>query len=635
MTNDAANQRFHDVIHWRVDRSTPYKQLVYTDSVGQDQFYRPNEAPKVIADALLSGNDADEPKENPLDECVEIPPQVYDLLPTQYRYLCDLYDTMHEKHVFLCGMLPTIASLLPNVQGAHADGFYSPDVFLALVATAGQGKGTAAKAFDLAFPVDEMLRYQSEAERLEYEAREKALERHESMKEAQPPEKCHIVPANASAIALIQSLHDNDGRAFLAETEIDSMLAADKNAEWGNVSSILRGAFHHEAVSVKRKTAYRGKTTLSIKHPCLSVFLSGTPSQFQELMHSTENGLFSRFAVYYHSPPLTWRSHRPTAKSTGRKDAIQTEAEILKTVYELLTGRNAAFPPLYVELSYEQWNDIDLAFSVMQDEFFHEEQRPDLLPSARRGAIVAFRLAIQFAVFRWIEGNGLQGFAALCKEESAVIGASDADVECAVMLAKTFTHHAHKLSSLLPRTTKAVSSTKASVMRFLDALPEEFETRDAVSIGEGLGIKERRTIERYLKQLTEGASLSKITNGKYRKAFPTNSVSVGNVGIVGNVGTNQINTTNTTKPTIPTSDNNVGMSVGNVIVPSDNVSRAKRMAATEKVETLLAQNFGKDTPPDYENSIHNFSTSTNGTVTPKTAKRAHEATESKNIPLPF
>ncbi|MFY8001100.1 MAG: DUF3987 domain-containing protein [Candidatus Kapaibacteriota bacterium] len=632
MTPQAENHRFNDLTYWRVDRSTPFRQLVYTDSIGQDQFYRPNEAPKSISDALLSSDGAGEVESNPLDECVEIPPQVYDLLPTQYRHLCDLYDTLHEKHVFLCGMLPTIASLLPNVQGAHADGFYSPDVFLALVATAGQGKGTAAKAFDLASPVDEMLRHQSEVERLDYEAREKALEKGESMNEVQPPEKCHIVPANASAIALIQSLHDNDGRAFLAETEIDSMLAADKNAEWGNVSSILRGAFHHEAVSVKRKTAYRGKTTLSIKHPCLSVFLSGTPSQFQELMHSTENGLFSRFAVYYHNPPLTWRSHRPTAKSTGRGDAIRTESEILKTVYELLTRRNAAFPPLSVELSHEQWNDIDLAFSVMQDEFFHEEQRPDLLPSARRGAIVAFRLAIQFAVFRWIEANGLQGFAVLCQEESAVIEASDADVECAVLLAKTFTHHAHKLSSLLPRSTKAISSTKASVMRFLEALPAEFETKDAVSVGEGLGIPER-TAKRYLSSLVKSGTISKRVNGKYN--IVPNGTS-GTNGISGTSGTNKNDKSlenatcaknatcaivpNGTKPTKPTADNNA-------------VKEASEFELL--AEQWKKENFGTDTPPDYDNSIYDFSTPTNGTAVPKAAKRTHELSEPESIPLPF
>jgi hypothetical protein len=511
------NHRFHDLTYWHVDRLTPYTQLVYTNAVGEKLYYKPHEAPVAISEALLPKSEADdEPKDNPLDEAVEISPRVYELLPNLYRYLCDLFDTVHERHMFLCGMLPTIASLFPNVFGAHADGKYSLDFFLGAVATAGQGKGTAAKAFDLAFPVDEMLRRESETARLDYEAREKALEKGESMTEPPPPEKCHIVPANASAIALIQSLHDNDGRAFLAETEIDSMLAADRNAEWGNVSSILRGAFHHEAVSVKRKTAYRGKTTLTIKHPCLSVFLSGTPSQFQELMHSTENGLFSRFAVYYHNPPLAWRSHRPTVKSRGRADAIQAEAEILKTMYQALAGREATFPPICVELTEHHWNLIDLAFSDMQDDFFHEEQRPDLLPSARRGAIVAFRLALQFAVIRWKEVNGLEAFKALCKEENAVIEATDADVECGVMLAKTFTHHAHKLSSLLPRTTKAVSGLKPSVMRFLELLPLAFDASEAAAIAEGAGISSR-TGRRYIKSLVSSGDLIAMEYSKYAK----------------------------------------------------------------------------------------------------------------------
>jgi hypothetical protein len=511
-----------------------------------------------------------------------------------------LYDTVHERHAFLCGLLPTVASLLPNVRGAHADGLYSPDLFFALVAGAGQGKSAAARAFALAFPVDEMLRCQSERARAEHEAQDAAGE--------PPAEKTHIVPANASAIALIQSLHDNDGRALVAETEIDSMLAADRNLEWGNVSSILRAAFHHEPISVKRKAAYRGKTALSIKEPCLSVFLSGTPSQFRELMRSTENGLFSRFAVYYHNPPITWRSHRPTANSVRRSSVIQTEGEILKTVYQLLTSRAA---PLLVELTGEQWDTIDAAFSAMQDNFFHEEQRPDLLPSARRGAIIAFRLALQFAVIRWIEINGLTAFAGLCKQEAAVIEATDEDVKCAVMLARTFASHAHKMSSLLPQTTNAVSSPKTSVSRFLDALPEEFETREALTIGAKTGIA-RRTIERYLKQLTDSGALRKTANGRYAKTAGS--------GIVATIGTAAPTitatpsipaigrvTTNTTKP-------RRGGTVRDILgdetfenfvrrMVREQRERAERAARAERAKNF---DFGAESPPDYDNSIYEF-----------------------------
>jgi hypothetical protein len=596
----AENFRFHDPAHWRVDRTTPFTQLVYRDSVGTDQYYRPNEAPADVSAALLSRNNADEIETNPLDECLEIPLQVYELLPSQYRTLCALYDTVHERHAFLCGLLPTVASLLPNVRGAHADGLYSPDLFFALVASAGQGKSAASRAFALAFPVDEMLRCQSERARAEHEEQDAAGE--------PPAEKTHIVPANASAIALIQSLYDNDGRALVAETEIDSMLAADRNLEWGNISSILRAAFHHESISVKRKSAYRGKTALSIKEPCLSVFLSGTPSQFRELMRSTENGLFSRFAVYYHNPPITWRSHRPTANSVRRSSVIQTEGEILKTVFQLLTSRAA---PLLVELTGEQWDTIDGAFSAMQDVFFHEEQRADLLPSARRGAIVAFRLALQFAVIRWIEINGLQAFAELCKQENATIQANDADVECAVLLAKIFTSHAHKLSSLLPQTTNAVSSPKTSVSRFLDALPEDFETREAVTIGAKTGIA-RRTVERYLKNLTDSGALRKMANGRYAKTDGGE--------IVATIGTAA--PTITATPTIPaigrvttnTTRARRGGTVADILgdeTPEEFVrrmvreqrERAERAARAERAKNF---DFGAESPPDYDNSIYEF-----------------------------
>jgi hypothetical protein len=117
---------------------------------------------------------------------------------------------------------------------------------------------------------------------------------------------------------------------------------------------------------------------------------------------------------------------------------------------------------------------------------------------------------------------------------------------------------------------------------------------------------------------------------------PTIPTSNNNVGTdVGIVGMNQTNTTNTTKPTIPTSNNNVGTDVGNGIIANDDVSRAKRIDATDRVITHLAQNFGNDAPPDYKNSIYDFSTPTNGATTPKTAKRAKEATEPKSIPLQF
>ncbi len=512
-----ANAHFHNSENWQIDRTSKFLNPIYITEWGETMHYRLNEIPVDVRKALLGGDNTIAEEHSPLDECVEIPSVVYSLLPDFYTQLLDFFPTKEEKDVFLCGMLPTIASVLPNVQGAHADGYYSTDIFLALVASAGQGKGTAAKAFTLAQAIDDELRYRSEQDILSYQAREAALEKGEKITEQPPPEKCHIIPANASAIAMMQALYDNDGRALVAETEIDSMLASDRNADWGNISSILRSAFHHEAISVKRKSAHRGKTMLKIERPSLSVFLSGTPNQFQELMHSTENGLFSRFAVYYHNPKIEWRTHRPTKQSMERVEAISRSAQMLRIIYLNLVKRED-IPPVHIVISDAHWDAIDKAFSTLQNEFYHDEQRPDLMPSARRGAIIAFRLAMQFALLRWYnctDENEFSLYDFLSKEENATIYATDEDITCAIHLARTFTYHAQALSSLLPRTTKAVSSSKASVMRFLEALPNEFTTDESVQIGAGLHLS-RPTVFRYIKQLS-GNYIQAVRHGKYHK----------------------------------------------------------------------------------------------------------------------
>lgn len=55
--NQKENHRFHDTTYWHVDRSTPFTQLVYTDSVGEKKFYKPQEAPADIAKELLPNLD--------------------------------------------------------------------------------------------------------------------------------------------------------------------------------------------------------------------------------------------------------------------------------------------------------------------------------------------------------------------------------------------------------------------------------------------------------------------------------------------------------------------------------------------------------------------------------------------------
>jgi hypothetical protein len=52
---------------------------------------------------------------------------------------------------------------------------------------------------------------------------------------------------------MIEHLKANDGQGIICETEADTMSVA-KKQDWGDYSTILRAAFHHETFSTTRKT---------------------------------------------------------------------------------------------------------------------------------------------------------------------------------------------------------------------------------------------------------------------------------------------------------------------------------------------------------------------------------------------
>jgi hypothetical protein len=93
---------------------------------------------------------------------------------------------------------------------------------------------------------------------------------------------------------MIEHLQNNDGQGIICETEADTMSGA-KKQDWGDYSPALRAAFHHEKITLTRKT---NNEYIEINEPRLAVALSGTPAhKAPKLIASAEDGLFSRFLV--------------------------------------------------------------------------------------------------------------------------------------------------------------------------------------------------------------------------------------------------------------------------------------------------------------------------------------------------
>jgi hypothetical protein len=422
-----------------------------------------------------------------------IPNDVYESLPDLLQTRCSLIEQPHRKDVFLVAALPVLAAHMPNVLAAHADGYYSPDLFTQIIADPGAGKGVAIKGKKLGDVLNKELIEQSKRGKENFEAMPD-----ERKAELSPPkDRCLFIPANSSSRAIYDTLEANGGSGLLFESEIDTMLNA-TGQEWGNFSDITRKAFHHEALSINRKSE-----KFFIDNPRLSICITGTFDQFKAMFESAENGHFSRYALYTFDVPRKWQSHRPTKNSRALDDSINTASETLFRLWQTLNRRNK---PLYVDLLDEQWQMIDDTFAEKMQIIDDLDLSKYLHASNNRAAVLALRMASMFAVLRAYETNPDK------IEGAEYINPENADMVAALWLADTFIKHAIRLYNLLPNATDTDGKGERFT-EFLKALPGEFSTADALGIGEALEIPER-TVKYWLSNETR---IKRKERGHYAK----------------------------------------------------------------------------------------------------------------------
>ncbi len=426
-----------------------------------------------------------------LDTAPPIPQQVYETIPETIQSLCRLIDQPHRRDVFLMAMLPVVASHMGNVLAAHADGYYSADLYTLIVADPGAGKGIAGKAKRLATALNKKLIEDSQRERIEWEQLPDETRIHQD----EPKKRALYIPANSSSRAIYDTILANGGNGLLFETEIDTLLGA-TSQEWGNFSDITRKAFHHEAISINRKNEQ-----FFIEKPRLSICISGTFDQFKAMFESAENGHFSRYALYTFDVPKKWHSHRPTKRSRALDDRIDSVSEQLLEMWKYLNRRSK---PLYIDLSDEQWQAIDDTFAEQMQYIKDMDLSPHLHASNNRAAVLSLRLTIIFIVLRTYSTNPQQ------LEDADCLTPTNRDITAALFLAYNFITHAIRLYQILPKATDTDSKGQR-YKQFVAALPNEFKTAEALGIAENLDIPPR-TAERWLGDFT------RIGHGHYRKA---------------------------------------------------------------------------------------------------------------------
>lgn len=376
------------------------------------------------------GTDLNQPAEHQRQKTMS--DEVFDNLPDFLREACLLLDET-EREVFLVAALGVLSGCLPKVRGHYDGKFVSPHLYVYLLGGYGTGKGAAELARALGAEIDRAKKEETKAADIAYKAafadwKEAAHPKPEMP--VKPPHKMLFIPVDNRRGGLVQLLAENDGEGVLFETEADT-LTDSMSTDQGAFSDILRKAFHHEPITLFRKTADEFR---DIPEPRTAVVLTSTPDQMRRLIPSAENGLFSRFAYFELTPDLDFRDVFDTARRE-RPEYFKKAGEAVLMAYNALQNAGG----IEFELRPDQKARFQNLFSQWKTEF-GEYIDLSMIGTANRLGLICFRVAMVLTAVRAI----WQG------DVSPKMLCEDRDFENALRLMEVFKINARRIYRTFP-----------------------------------------------------------------------------------------------------------------------------------------------------------------------------------------
>ena len=421
-------------------------------------------------------------------EKVLISDNVYKNLPELLKSLVVGFSE-REKDIVLVSSLAVMSNCMPNIYGVYDGKDNLPHLYLMVIAPPASGKGTMGYSLELIDKIHQKILSDS---KLQIAAWKKNKNSDGSSK---PSIKVKLLPGNISSSKFYKYLSDSEHGLTIFETEADTLSSMLKQ-DWGDFSDILRKAFHNEKLSISRAT---DDYYLEIKHPKLSMVLSGTPGQVKPLIQSTENGLFSRFLFYYFNDIVKWKDVSPSNHNLNHKAIFKSAGNDLYTLYSnLMTLKNK----IEFKLSDDQWKKLNADFGDATD-VFETNGLGVLKSSVFRIAPIQFRIAMILTVIRNIKS--------ISKHKE--ITCSDVDFRSSQLLIQYLLNHTIKVSELFEKEKNKLSVIEYSI---LSKLPKNFKRVDAIKISQKALVKDR-TMDNYLKTWCIKKVVRKLSPGYYEK----------------------------------------------------------------------------------------------------------------------
>ncbi|MBS1778063.1 MAG: DUF3987 domain-containing protein [Bacteroidetes bacterium] len=451
-----------------------------------------------INDGLEHSNSNREIEKN---DSLYLPDWIFDKLPRFLKNAVKLYKYRHEKDMILLSSITTLSGFFPNYYGKYDRRKYSANIYLLILAPAGSGKGCIGVVRNLGKDVQKMLSDRYESDLKLYDEKKKELEADDADLNDLPPKpvpKTLFIPANITSAKMIECLFRNGNFGITIDTEADTFSQSLKS-KYGGFSDILRKAFQNEAIDIARKT---GDENYIVYRTCLSVLLTGTPNQLDNLLDNVGNGLDTRFLYYDYSGDSEWRD-------------VFEEYDSLPEV--AFNGMSAELADFVEKLKcFEEGSEIEFILSDSQKETFnqwfskkHEELKEtygnDITGSVRRLGLIAWRIAMTLSIIRKID-SPLDFNTVICK---------DMDFEISLAIIDRLLPHTTRIfTSLRTDTSKACNVKKADL--YWEKLPANFDRVEALKIASQLSINDK-TSGNYLTGFIAEGILKRVSHGVYAK----------------------------------------------------------------------------------------------------------------------
>lgn len=426
---------------------------------------------------------------------------IFEKLPGEFDFIKELAADNRERDVMLIGSLGILSGIFPTISGTHSGKQVWSNLYFALYAAAGSGKGQLNFPYRVGRIIHDHLRKECDALKQKHKQACEACKKDENCPGDPPKPRCKalFIKGDISTSALKDHLNAGDHNVIY-ETE-SYVLSKNRGKDWANSEDVFLNAWEHEPIG---KARVDDDKDVEITKPKLSVVVSGTPYMLQNLIPSVHSGFFSRTCFYVFAQELKFKDqfsdkHESTAVHIHRAQGLWMEVFEFNRKYPTKIVLTDAQKAAHLDL-YSAWT-ADLKKSGIDREFFS---------SIVRNGRVLFKLVMILSAIRRCRENN----------QEKVFTCHDDDFSIARSICIVLNEHAKRVFVFLSKKTSF--TTVCEKDRLLGMLPPQFDRKDVIVVGKPLGYS-TRTLDEWLSNWVDTGKVIRLKHGRYEVANSSNS----------------------------------------------------------------------------------------------------------------